>query len=158
MIDFLIMTPPCNPFSVASIGHHWTGGKKAYLPKTAEAKTAINLVMNLLDLDSYFGPKYTVLENPRGVLRKLFPGWLQGTVWLCQYGDPRAKPTDFFGRIPPAFEFKTCHNGAKDHESAPRGAKTGTQGIDGADMRAKMPFALSKALLDSFLESQGEVA
>ena len=32
--DVVWISPPCTTFSVASIGHHWKGGKKAYVPKT----------------------------------------------------------------------------------------------------------------------------
>lgn len=32
--DIIWASPPCTAFSVASIGHHWTGGKGAYIPKT----------------------------------------------------------------------------------------------------------------------------
>lgn len=40
-IDVLHMSPPCTCFSVASMGHHWTGGKYAYVPKTIEAQMII---------------------------------------------------------------------------------------------------------------------
>ena len=36
--DIIWASPPCYTISVASIGHHWTGGYRAYIPKTEEAK------------------------------------------------------------------------------------------------------------------------
>jgi site-specific DNA-cytosine methylase len=32
--DIIWASPPCTGFSVAALGHHWTGGKNAYIPKT----------------------------------------------------------------------------------------------------------------------------
>ena len=50
------------------------------------------------------------------------------TVMYCQYGDKRMKPTDIWTNIT-NWEGKRCKNRNLDHESAPRGAKTGTQGL-----------------------------
>ena len=36
-VDVIWASPPCTTFSVASIGHHWKCGNKAYIPKTQEA-------------------------------------------------------------------------------------------------------------------------
>ena len=36
--DIIWASPPCTGFSVAAIGHHWAGGKGAYIPKTDTAK------------------------------------------------------------------------------------------------------------------------
>jgi hypothetical protein len=36
--DMIWASPPCTGFSVPSLGHHWTGGNKAYIPKTETAK------------------------------------------------------------------------------------------------------------------------
>lgn len=36
--DFIWASPPCETFSVASLGHHWMGGKGAYVPKTQACK------------------------------------------------------------------------------------------------------------------------
>ena len=65
------------------------------------------------------------------------------TVTYCQYGEPRMKPTDLWGGFPPGLEFRRCRNGDPCHEAAPRGAKTGTQGIKGAALRAEIPYRLS---------------
>jgi site-specific DNA-cytosine methylase len=41
--DVIWASPPCTGFSVAAIGHHWTGGKGAYIPKTDTARLGIKL-------------------------------------------------------------------------------------------------------------------
>jgi hypothetical protein len=45
-----------------------------------------------------------------------------------------------------------CRNGNPDHEAAPRGAKTGTQGRSGAADRALAPYQLS---LDLCVAAEG---
>ena len=42
--DVIWASPPCTGFSVAAIGHHWTGGKGAYIPNTDTARLGIELV------------------------------------------------------------------------------------------------------------------
>jgi hypothetical protein len=143
--DVVVASPPCETFSVASIGHHWTGGKRAYEPKTEEAKVGMDIArhtFHLIDrwLADHPSGKY-VVENPRGVMRKIV-GHPTGTVWYCQYGDSRAKPTDIWTNLP--LVLRGCRNGADDHDAAPRGAKTGTQGIKGYALRSLIPYQLAK--------------
>jgi hypothetical protein len=145
--DVVWASPPCQCFSVASIGHHWTGGKEAYIPKTTEAWRSIELVRHTIDLIEEMGPKVVIIENPRGVLRKL--GLFQDlpkTAWYCQYGDERAKPTDFWTNLKD-WQPKRCYNGCLDHAEARRGAKTGTQGRKGKVARATVPEALCDEIL-----------
>ena len=64
------------------------------------------------------------------------------TVTYCQYGDTRMKPTDIWTNHPdPKFK-PMCKNGDSCHERAPRGAKTGTQGLKGAKDRSVIPHLL----------------
>lgn len=46
--DFVWASPPCETWSVASIGHHWIKGTN--LPKTKEAEFGITLVQHTLSL------------------------------------------------------------------------------------------------------------
>ena len=48
------MSPPCTGFSVAALGHHWTGGKNAYIPKTETAKLGIVLAKKCLEIIEYY--------------------------------------------------------------------------------------------------------
>ena len=61
------------------------------------------------------------------------------TITYCQYGDIRMKPTDIWTNYEnPNFK-PPCKNGDSCHIPAPRGAKTGTQGLDDSIDRARIP-------------------
>ena len=149
--DFIWASPPCTAFSVASMGHHWGGGIRAYEPKTEAAKISQDLVAHTVKLIKDLNPtKGWLMENPRGMLRKLpvVDGLPRTTVTYCQYGDGRMKPTDLWGVVPNWIPRDMCKNGMPCHEAAPRGAKTGTQGLKGARERSRVPYELGRELLD----------
>lgn len=139
--DVVWASPPCETFSVASIGTHWGGGKRAYQPKTERAKVGMENVTSALEIIDQIKPKRWFMENPRGVLRKLpfMQGISKQTITYCQYGDTRMKPTDIFGTIEGIWFREMCKNGDPCHERAPRGAKTGTQGLKNRIERGKIP-------------------
>ena len=159
-------SPPCTYFSVASIGHHWN---KDHTPKTEQAKLGVKIVQKTLDIISFLQPDYFFIENPRGKLRKLdvVKGIPRATVCYCQYGDSKLKPTDIWSNF--IFEENTllsednklqgwkpramCNYRQKDcdchHEKAPRGSKTGTQGLKGNYERSVVPHELCREILES---------
>jgi len=164
--DVIWASPPCTYFSVASIGHHWY---KDNTPKTEQAKLGVKIVQKTLDIINYFKPDYFFIENPRGKLRKLdvVKNIPRATVCYCQYGDTRLKPTDIWSNF--ILEENTllsednklqgwkpramCNYRQKDcdchHEKAPRGSKTGTQGLKGNYERSIVPYELCKEILKS---------
>jgi hypothetical protein len=143
--DFVWASPPCTAFSVASMGHHW---ERSRVPKTNAARLSIELVAKTRALIEELNPRLGfVIENPRGILRKLavLEDLPRKTVTYCQYGDTRMKPTDLWTNI--AWEPRPmCKNGAPCHEAAPRGARTGTQGRDGAVIRSMVPYELGNEI------------
>ena len=150
--DFIWASPPCTAFSVASIGHHWTGGKGAYIPKTEMAVKSQNLVTHVRNIIEDLNPTYGYLiENPRGVLRKLpsVQGLPRNTITYCSYGDKRMKPTDLWGEVLNWEPRTPCKNGDPCHVAAPRGSITGTQGIKGARDRSRIPYDLGLEILNS---------
>ena len=149
--DFVWASPPCTTFSVASIGKHWNLDKT---PKTEAASEAIELVKHTLALILSLEPtKGWLMENPRGMLRTLpvVKDVQRQTVTYCQYGDTRMKPTDLWGYVPNWKPRAACKNGEPCHEAAPRGARTGTQGLKGAKKRSEVPYQLGQEIL-SMLE------
>jgi site-specific DNA-cytosine methylase len=147
--DFIWASPPCQTFSVASIGRHWTIDKK---PKSIEAEVAIGLVTHTINLIKALKPVYGfIIENPRGMLRKqqVMAELPRRTVTYCQYGDFRMKPTDLWGYVDNWISRPACKNGDKCHQSAPRGSTSGTQGIKGAKSRSMIPYELGKEILNA---------
>jgi hypothetical protein len=159
--DFIWASPPCTAFSVASMGHHWGGGLNAYVPKTEAAIESQKLVAHTRKLLEELNPTYGFLiENPRGMLRKLpvVAGLQRQTVTYCQYGDNRMKPTDLWGVVENWQPRAMCKNGEPCHEAAPRGSKTGTQGLKGAKERSRVPYALGQELLKAINKTRADNA
>ena len=160
--DIIWASPPCTTFRVASIGHHWKGGNKAYIPKTKEAEMGIKIIEETNWLIKMLNPKYFYIENPRGLLRKLpvitKESYIRHTIWYCQYHNPekdkikRAKPTDIWTNDYSWKPKPVCKNGNPDcnHERAPRGSRTGTQGLKDDYERSKVPYELCKEIIKGF--------
>lgn len=143
--DFVWASPPCTSFSVAAIGKNWN---KDRTPKNEAAVESLALVDYTLALIQELNPlKGWLIENPRGMLRKLrmldIP---RRTVTYCQYGDTRMKPTDLWGYVKDWQPKPACKRGESCHEAAPRGSRTGTQGLKGAKVRSMIPIGLSKEI------------
>lgn len=152
--DVIWASPPCTGFSVAAFGHHWTGGKNAYVPKTDTAKLGIQIVEKTLEIIDYLKPEFWFIENPRGMLRKMpmMQKLKLNTITYCQYGDDRMKPTDIWTNSDKWIPRKMCKNGDKCHISAPRGSRTGTQGRINAYERSKIPNQLCREILKSTIK------
>ena len=155
--DIIWASPDCATFSIAAISHHRrknpaTGNLD---PVSDYAKFCDKVDQHVLDLIRELRPTYWFIENPRGGLRKM--EWMQGlpryTVTYCQYelekpaAERRMKPTDIWTNHPsPKFK-PMCHNGDPCHARAPRGAKTGTQGLAGSKERSVIPAALCEHIV-----------
>ena len=144
--DIIWASPPCTYFSVASIGKHWN---KDNTPKSIEAITGMAIVNKTKEIINTLQPKYFVIENPRGKLRKLdlLNSFNRVTVTYCQYGDNRMKPTDLWHNLDWTPR-PMCKNGMPCHVAAPRGSQTGTQGLKGNYERSKVPYELCKEILE----------
>ena len=147
--DFIWASPPCTAFSVASIGRHWQVTPTGPEPKTEAARYNQDIVRHTRYLIESLNPRLGFLiENPRGMLRKLNPveGLDRVTITYCQYGDTRQKPTDLWGQVPNWNPRPLCQPGADCHEAAPRGSRTGTQGLKNAKERSRIAPELSREL------------
>ena len=149
--DVIWASPPCTAFSVAAIGKNWTKVGNDYLPKNPRAELGLKLVQKTLEIIEHFNPTYFFIENPRGMLRKMpMMAYLkrQGVTY-CQYGDTRMKPTDIWTNSDKWIPRPMCSNGSSCHISAPRGSRTGTQGLSNAYERSKIPEDLCIEILKS---------
>lgn len=150
--DVIWASPDCTTYSVAAISKHRKLNKetKNLDPITDYAKFCDSVNKHVIDLIKELEPKYWFIENPRGGLRKMefmrdLPRY---TVTYCQYGDSRMKPTDIWTNHPnPNFK-PPCNNGDPCHVSAPRGSRTGTQGIIGHKDRSRIPTQLCQHIVD----------
>lgn len=150
----------CTTYTIAAISSH----RKGTEPVSDYAKKCdiVNQhVIHLIQEWQKINPSLTfTFENPRGMLRHMpfMQQFTRHTVWYCQYGDNRAKPTDIWTNFENWTPRKECHNYKYDkqgnivnkhchHESARRGAKTGTQGKKGSYERSKIPMELCEELL-----------
>lgn len=152
--DVIWASPDCATYSVAACSTH---RKNSIEPKTEYAKKCdrvnlhfIELIKKIIEIkpDTVF-----FIENPRGMLRKMpfMQDFKRHTVWYCKYGDTRAKPTDIWTNSLKWQPRPPCKNGATDchHERAPRGSKTGTQGLRGSYIRSAIPDELCIEILKS---------
>ena len=141
--DVIWASPDCTTYSIAAISHHRQQTKEGLLePKSDQAHQAEKLLSKTLELINELKPRYWFIENPRGGMRKhRFMYYLpyRYTITYCQYGDTRMKPTDIWTNHPdPQFK-PVCKNGDSCHDAAPRGSRTGTQGLKNAMERSKIP-------------------
>lgn len=140
--DVIWASPDCTTYSIAAISHHRTKEASGNLaPKSDYARQCDEINQHVLALIKELQPTYWFIENPRGGMRKM--DWMQQlpryTITYCQYGDTRMKPTDIWTNHPdPQFK-PPCKNGAPCHQAAPRGSKTGTQGLKDKVERARIP-------------------
>ena len=156
--DVIWASPDCTTYSIAAISHHRRKDEDGNLsPVSDYAKFCDCVNQHVLELIRELNPKYWFIENPRGGLRKMrfMRGLSRYTVTYCQYGDTRMKPTDIFTNHPnPQFK-PPCHNGDPCHVAAPRGAKTGTQGLKGHIERSIIPEQLCDHIVDICEEGFG---
>jgi len=156
--DMLWASPPCTAFSIASVSHHWeTISEKERHPKSETARLGLELMRHTIQLITEIQPKWWFIENPRGMMRKVFDshalelgltGYERKTVTYCQYGDTRMKPTDIWTNAHWWSPHQPCKNGDPCHEAAPRGSRTGTQGVAKID-RSRIPADLFVQILES---------
>lgn len=150
--DVIWASPDCTTYSVAAISYHrrLNPQTKNLDPITEYATFCDTVNQHVLDLIKELNPTYYFIENPRGGMRKM--SWMQDlpryTVTYCQYGEKRMKPTDIWTNHPnPRFK-PPCKNGDPCHEKAPRGSKTGTQGLKGSVERSKIPVELCRHIVE----------
>lgn len=148
-------------------------------PKHDRALLGRALVEHTLKLIHHLQPKAWVLENPTAMMRRLdvLKPYRRHSLSYCQVGEARMKPTDLWlggqfqslrlpgvcktrpsksnpqqGQkvaMPDGRTFVTNENGEPCHEAAPRGARTGTQGLNGSAERAVIPTGLSELICDA---------
>ncbi len=152
-------SPPCTTFSIASCSTHWTPDKQ---PKTDACLRGLAILHRTIEWISLYQPTWWFIENPRGIMRKVIDpifkshciNPIRHTITYCQYGDTRMKPTDIWTNADWWNPRPMCKNGMPCHESAPRGSRTGTQGLKNNRARSVIPPELFQEIFEQ-LEDKG---
>ena len=156
--DVIWASPDCATFSIAAISHHRRKNPETgnLDPISDYAKFCDKVDQHVLQLIEELQPKYWFIENPRGGLRKMT--WMQElpryTLTYCKYetdkpiSERRMKPTDIWTNHPNPNFIPPCKNGDPCHAPAPRGSKTGTQGIKGLVDRSRIPDKLCEYIVE----------
>lgn len=149
--DVMWASPDCTTYSIAAISHHRRREEHGNLAGVSDyARMCDRVNLHVHNLAMMLTPPIWFIENPRGGMRKMdfMHGLTRHTLTYCQYGDSRMKPTDVWTNHPdPRFK-PPCKNGDPCHVSAPRGAKTGTQGLKGSVERSRIPRELCEHIVD----------
>lgn len=144
--DAVWASPPCNAFTVALIGRNW---HHDHTPKNDLARQGLAILEKTVRIIQNVNPQMFWIENPRGKMRRMpiMEQFTRQTVTYCQYGDTRMKPTDIWTNTNWTPR-PMCARSSDCHEAAPRGSKTGTQGIKGSRDRAVIPAELCRELAE----------
>ena len=141
--DMIWASPDCSCYSLASGNRHFNADRT---PKTDKCIIHLKILEKLKECINYHLEQNPDLiyfiENPTARMSWFIKEYPRYDVSYCKYGCDRMKPTTIWtnkvGFIP-----KKCKNNNPDcdHVRAPRGSKTGTQGIKKED-RYKVPEPL----------------
>jgi len=147
--DIVWMSPECAKWSLSAGNTYWT---KYRMPKREDVYESIKMMLFCRFVADYCVKhnKIFFIENPNGRAVWILDNQYLKRCWYCQYGDIRAKPTNIWTNLKNWIP-KTCHNGNKNchHEPAPRGSKTGTQGLKGSAERSRIPSGLFMEIFET---------
>ena len=154
-------SPDCTTYSIAAVSKHRRNRTEPVSEYAVKCDNVNQHWIRLIKEWLLINPDMVFfIENPRGMLRHM--PWMKDfkrhTIWYCKYGDDRAKPTDIWTNSKNWNPRKECCNYKYDkygniidkhchHESARRGAKTGTQGRKDSYNRSKIPKELCLEIL-----------
>ena len=136
--DIILASFPCNHFSPMSSHYHWPK-----MQPTEETKKVIVQLKETLTLITRANPKYWILENPVGLMRRAIGKPVMLTHWAA-WGAKWLKPTHLWGKLPP---INWKNKSGATWEKAPRGSKSGVQdGKTSSAIRALIPYEFSMAV------------
>lgn len=156
--DVVWMAPECTTYSLAAISKHRKkneiNGNLDPVSDYAKKCDEVNIhVLELLEQLREINPNLLFfIENPRACLQKMT--WMQPYedykyfITYCPYlqSEPLEnrymKPTNIWTNHPNPNFLPACKNGCPNHMRAPRGSKSGIQGMANAKIRSTYPKKL----------------
>jgi len=168
--DAVWASPDCTTYSIAGCGYHRKGNQKEGFKPISEYALECDKVnihwIKLIKSWQKENPKLIFFfENPRGMLRHM--EWMKEfkrhTIWYCQYGDTRAKPTDIWTNSKTWTPKEVCKNYRYNketggiinkhchHEGSRRGQNSGTQKMKNSFESSKIPKQLCKEIINSLI-------
>ncbi len=142
--DVLLASPPCNKFSVANT-HGW--------PQWG-IKKAMEVAGACFEAVARLEPKWWLIENPRGKLRKLAPFPPAMTIRYSDWSQsqPSQKPTDLWGNI--SLPIAPTHR--RPASGSNQTALWHARYTNDAAETAKVPIEVSQAVLEAVSQPQEE--
>jgi hypothetical protein len=142
------MSPVCTTWSMSAGNTYWTQYR---MPRNQAAIDGIKMILFCRYVADYCikNHKWFVIENPNGRAVWILDNQYLKRVWYCRYGDFRAKLTNIWTNLNIKFEVCKRDNPDCKHERAPRGSKTGTQGLSGDTERSRIPPMLINHVIDA---------
>lgn len=146
--DIIWASPDCSVYSMASGSKSFNKLKQ---PVSEKAKLHLKILDKLKMVINYFlesNPNLIYfIENPTARMVWFMDDYPRFDISYCKYGFDRMKPTTIWSNIV-GFNPKKCKRSDNCHHiKAPRGSRTGTQGIP-RNERYKVPSALINELFD----------
>ena len=131
--DVIWASPPCTKFSILQVRNNWRKEGNQYFTKNKETDEAIRIIKKTLEIIKGLNPRFWFIENPRAMLRKqeFIPNDKRKTVTYCKYGTPYQKATDIWTNLDSWIPREMCKANSPCHVRAPRGSRTGIQGMSG---------------------------
>ena len=128
--DIIWASPDCSVYSMASGSKSFNKDRE---PVSDKAKLHLKILDKLKVVINYFleiNPNIIYfIENPTARMVWFMGDYPRYDVSYCQYGFKRMKPTTIWSNVS-GFKPKKCKRSDNcNHIKAPRGSRTGTQGI-----------------------------
>jgi len=148
--DVIQLSPMCTSMTLASGNTHWDAEHNPRTLTAVVGRAHLNWCLKVLDACTQMG-KLCFIENPNGRGVWFLPDKYRVMVTYCSYGDTRMKLTNWWHNCYEWNPRVKCKNNNPDcdHERAPRGSKTGTQGLKNSFERSRIPKELCLEIIEA---------
>lgn len=155
----VVASPPCQAFTLLTTWRNWRKDGERYIAQNQRTRDGVRIMRHTFALIEEYGPRFFVVENPRGMMRMIAPRKPDLTVWYCKCGEKRAKPTDLWTNLPVRWPMACRYRNPEcDHERVPRGVRGGTIGLKTPALRSLIPYGLALTVTMGVEQALGATA